>query len=207
MPSSSLFDVIKSTLHNTKTNLLQFSQAFTSIKMGALKRKASQLSTSPPRTTSKIGKKTKRLPPRGKKPRSTIVAVSTPGWIVSEYGEIMPDPAYVTDTEPDDKPDLDDKESSECSECSDCGETYYSAEGSPSGQSLVYQGPELEVKFEEKPWIRPTPALPGAKLLELLDFMQINGHVYISAPLEYFRFDTSSPDLINDSFLQWLFVG
>lgn len=144
-----------------------------------------------------------------------MVAASTPGWIVSELGEIVPDPEYVTDTELMAK-SISDDESSECSECSGCGETTYGDEDgssdemsgdmeSPSGQSYVYQGPELEEKFEERPWERPTPALSG----QMLHFLQRHGRLYIdmNTNLQLCHQNGSPPDLINKSFLQWLFVG
>ena len=148
-----------------------------------------------------------------------MVAVSAPGWTVSEHGGIVPDPQYSTDTELIVKPNLAD-ESSECSECSGCGETSYSDGDSSSdeiseymesssAQSYVYQGPELEVTFEERPWKRPSPALRGEELFRLLDFIQKYGRLYegMNATLKRFHVNGSPPDLINESFLLWLFVG
>ena len=184
--------------------------------MGPAKRKASQISTSPIQKASKIGVKTRHQPPRSKKPRTYQVAESTAEETVSEPGESVSDPIYVADTEmmvesiPGD-------ENSECSECSDCGETIYSDKDcsgdevseymdSSSDQSYLYQGPELEVEYEENPWKRPSPALPGHVLLRFLKVTQQYGGLY-EGTLKNFHDNGCPPDLINESFLQWLWVG
>ena len=135
-------------------------------------------------------------------------AASTPGWTVSEYGEILPDPKYLTNTEPIVKSVLGDEESSECGECSGCGETFYSDEDSSSAEDSEYMEASDGLKSEERPWERPSPALPGDRMLRLMSaFMQADGRLNedISATLR--RFHGSPPDLINKSFVQWLFVG
>ena len=153
-----------------------------------------------------------------------MAAVSTPGWTVSEYGEISPDTTYITNPELMVQ-SISSDESSDCSECSGCGETSCSDDSSsdemtsgddiseymesPSTQSYVYQGPELEVVSEENPWIRPSPALSGDDIFQLLEFRQTSErrHESIKATLSHFHGKGSPPDLINESFLQWIFVG
>ena len=122
-------------------------------------------------------------PPRGAKPRSTMVAVSTPGWKVSEYGLIIPDPSYDTDSEID-------AEGSECSE-------------------YLYGGPELKVEEEDRPWTRKQPPLPGDRLFELLRFVRTEWRrpEATDEALDHF-WDIGSPmDLINEHLMDWLFVS
>ena len=143
-----------------------------------------------------------------------MVAVSTRGWTVSERGEIVPDPKHLTNTEPNVKSVLGEEESSECSECSGCGETSDSDENSSSAEDSEYmessgdQSRGREAKFKESQWKRPSPALPGDRMLKLIsDFVQANGRINEDINATLRRFHGSPPDLINKSFVQWLFVG
>ena len=126
----------------------------------------------------------RQQPRRAAKPRSTMVAVSTPGWKVSEYGLIIPDPSYVTDSEMD-------------------------AEGSPCSDYL-YEGPEVKEEVEEdRPWTRKQPPLPGAHLLDLLGFVRNEWRrpEAKDEALNHFFCIGSPMDLINEHLIDWLFVS
>ncbi|KAL8793667.1 MAG: hypothetical protein Q9195_003716 [Heterodermia aff. obscurata] len=145
---------------------------------------------------------TRHQPPRGKKPRNSMVA---------ERGERASDPITVSDKV---ARSISGDEDSECSECSGCGETYYSDEDCSgdeesefqefqTAQSHLYQGPELEVEFEEQPWKRPPPALPG----NMLDFIQILGRFEpIETTLRHLHSNGSPRHLINRPLVQWLIM-
>lgn len=136
-----------------------------------------------------------------------------------EPGVFIHDPPYVTDAELIGEDVSGDEESFERSEYSGRGETSSSYEDggddiSDDGQSSndrggVYQGPELQVEYEEHPWTRPEPPLPADEVLHLLGFVRTHWRRYeaLGEALEHFHDMGSPEDLVNQALMQWLFVG
>ena len=171
------------------------------------------------RHTDQTNKENRRLaaPKLARMPKSTMVAVSTPGWTVDHYGRIVPEPSTQRkDQGYNDESTCEDTRSPRAEIPDSEGfSSYKDSKSRETSEVLEYSSKEDKTAPDAEPdhqpiapWTRPAPPMSAAAILAVLRYSRMHKNEAHAAEevVSYFQSSGSPIELVNESLVIWLLV-